>query len=669
MARLCLNMIVKNESARIERALATALPYIKAYVITDTGSTDDTVAVIKAFFAKAGIPGIVTHTTFTDWSQARNAALSAGRTNAPSWDCDYLLLMDADMELVVKDPAVFDSLNGPSYDMFQIVGSLEYLNRRLVNVNTTGMYVGVTHEYLNVDAVGNINQDVAYFNDRADGANRPNKSKRDIRLLRQGIKDEPANSRYFFYLAQSYKDDGNLHRAIQWYQRRVEAGGWPEEQWYAQFCLALCKLEQHKDSEFVIEMLKAYNMRPSRSESLYRLAHYYRNKGENGLATMYAETAMNTPTPTDALFVDKFQTVTGPQEEFAISGFYIDWKRKAAAAVNDQLTITAGPYELTRHTARANQYFYLRPLSDYCPSFVSIPLPDVSPHPDYTPMNPSITRDGPYMAAIIRHVNYRMDDEGRYIIKATDGTANDKNPIDTRNVLVHLDNDFAMRAKFEVLPPIDMPCKWPLVTGFEDMRLFRWMGMLWTSSTVRQLHEDGNCEQVLARIEKDTGLTVQLCDMRRMLREPRQTEKNWMPFVDRKDTLRFMWRVNEQVDVTGRTIRKFDTALSTDRLSGSSQVIPFGSGYLAVVHEAQTLPGSHKRYYYHRFVSYPKDMKSAYVSEPFYFNDKLIEFCAGLCYHPDGHRLVLSYGSQDKEARVCTVLASEVENLEWQLIK
>ena len=56
---LCLNMIVKNESRIIERQLATVTPILDAYCICDTGSTDDTVARIHAYFERVGIPGRV----------------------------------------------------------------------------------------------------------------------------------------------------------------------------------------------------------------------------------------------------------------------------------------------------------------------------------------------------------------------------------------------------------------------------------------------------------------------------------------------------------------------------------------------------------------------------------------------------------------------------------
>ena len=53
--RICLNMIVKNESAVIERCLASLRDHIDAWVIVDTGSTDDTMDKIRA--SLKGIPG------------------------------------------------------------------------------------------------------------------------------------------------------------------------------------------------------------------------------------------------------------------------------------------------------------------------------------------------------------------------------------------------------------------------------------------------------------------------------------------------------------------------------------------------------------------------------------------------------------------------------------
>ena len=50
---LCLNMIVRNEMANLERCLGAVADHIDCWVIGDTGSTDGTQDFIKSFFADA----------------------------------------------------------------------------------------------------------------------------------------------------------------------------------------------------------------------------------------------------------------------------------------------------------------------------------------------------------------------------------------------------------------------------------------------------------------------------------------------------------------------------------------------------------------------------------------------------------------------------------------
>ena len=48
--KICLNMIVKNESKVILRLFNSVYKFIDSYCICDTGSTDDTVSIITHFF-------------------------------------------------------------------------------------------------------------------------------------------------------------------------------------------------------------------------------------------------------------------------------------------------------------------------------------------------------------------------------------------------------------------------------------------------------------------------------------------------------------------------------------------------------------------------------------------------------------------------------------------
>ncbi len=655
MARLCLNSIVKNEAARIARMLDSVAPFVECYVILDTGSTDGTPELIEKIMAGHGIPGNVVRGEFKDFSQARNDALRSARAYAAD-KADYLLLVDADMELQVKDAACFDMLGGnaPAYDMYQFGGTLYYLNRRLVKVNDFTEYRGVTHEYLDAATGGCIPINAAFFIDHADGANRPDKFKRDIQLLRAGLKKEPNNARYFFYLAQSYRDARQFEKAILWYRRRIAASGWDEETWYSQYSLAHCMKELKDEAGFIREMLIAYNMRPSRVESLYDLAHHYRNKGENALATLFTHEGMTMRRTGDALFVNDYAYAVGCQEEFSIAGFYGP-RRDEAFAVTDRLSLLSTPYHNVRSLARANMFHYLVPLATRLKSFKLLPIA-FDPPDDWTPLNPSIVNHKGTLLSIIRTVNYKINEHGQYIIRATDGTANAENPINTRNYLVEFDAaTMHPVSQTELLPPGNMPCEFPLVVGFEDMRLFSWDDELWTSSTVRQIDRDGNCEQVLARVIHNGHLT----DIKRMLRQPRQTQKNWMPIIGTGRRV-FMYRLLHIVDDDGNDVQVLPTGQETQHISGGSQVIPFMGGYLCIVHEAHPLPGSGLRYYLHRFVWFERNFERCKIGKPFVFEDRAIEFCAGLAWHPDGKRLVISYGFKDAAARFATIEAHEL---------
>jgi glycosyltransferase involved in cell wall biosynthesis len=676
--RLCWNAIVKNEGERILRAAASVAPYITSWVIVDTGSTDDTKQKVQDFFQEKGIPGEFHDEPFEDWSQARNAALSWARRQRYAYPWDYLLLMDADMELVIKDDAQFQRMMcPPAMDMYQVAGPTHYQNRRLISSGATGLYRGVTHEYLDVPSAGLIGEDVAYFVDHTDGANRPEKFKRDIRLLKAGLKQEPNNERYFYYLAGSYRDAGDHRNAAKWFKRRVDAGGWDEERWSAQVNYAHALHALGDEGAFVRELLVAYSMRPSRAEPMYDLAHHYRNKDNMQPAALaFAEAVEHLPPSKDALFVNDFVYRAGIKEEISICSFYVPEKREKGFKVTDHLSLQPGPYWWSRELARSNIYHYVSPLLKFCPSFQWKDIGFNLTEPGWTPMNPSITAPlNANMICNVRFVNYRIDDRGAYLIRGTDGTVNRENPIRTRNFLVKIKGDLSVDLSVsppavELLPPGNLPCEFPLVVGFEDVRLFPHEDELWSSATVRQIHPDGNCEQVLSRL--------QLCitperhyrhmDVKRMLREPRETEKNWAPICG-LPTKNWMWRPGTVVNETGEFVYKHDTGLATGHISGGSQLIPFRKGWLSVVHEARPLPGeSYKRYYYHRFALYDQDFKLAKLSPPFVFHDRTIEFCAGMCWNPNVDyrtELVLSYGVKDECARVARIKDDEVERFLW----
>ena len=296
--KLCLNMIVKNESKIIRRLLQSAAPLIDYYCICDTVSTDKTKEIIETFFKEKNIPGKIIEEPFQDFGYNRTFTLNACK----DLPVDYLMFLDADM-ILWKNP----DLNADSFKrslsqhdyfyMYQGNDTFYYKNTRFVKNNAGFKYTGVTHEY--VDAPhgthsGQILKETLFIKDIGDGGSKANKFARDVQLLKKGIEKEPNNDRYHFYLGNSLKDCGEKKEAIEMYKRRIELGGWVEEVWHSWFNMGHCYKEMGDHTMSLHCWMEAYAAFPNRAESLYEIIQHYRVVGKCRLAQTFYETAKQT---------------------------------------------------------------------------------------------------------------------------------------------------------------------------------------------------------------------------------------------------------------------------------------------------------------------------------------------------------------------------------------
>jgi glycosyltransferase involved in cell wall biosynthesis len=300
-AKVCLNMIVRDEAAVIERCLASVKPFIDYWVIVDTGSLDDTPQRIET--ALAGIPGELHHRTWRNFGHNRTEALDLARGKA-----DYLLFIDSDEQLGAAPGSAWPQLVGAAYSLETRYAELSYDRVSLVSSALPWRWEGVLHEYL--DAGKPIDQPRIpgfWIQVTPDGARSkdPKKFEKDAATLLEALKGEPDNTRYVFYLAQSYRDAGQYALACQSYARRAAMGGWDEEAWYSLYqCACLAELLGEPRAQVVDAYLQAYEFRPGRRESLVALATYLRGLGQWNLAYMFARRASEIPLPPDRLFVD-----------------------------------------------------------------------------------------------------------------------------------------------------------------------------------------------------------------------------------------------------------------------------------------------------------------------------------------------------------------------------
>ena len=291
---ICLNMIVKNEAHIIADTLEHLLKYIwfDYWVISDTGSTDNTKEIIKDFFKAKGIPGELQEEPWRDFGYNRTKAFEGAYGKA-----DYAFVWDADDE-IYGDFKMPDILNADSYKfIFGNADGMRYSRPQLFNMKKRWCYKGVLHEYANcleesgpsIDVPGNY-----YFisGRRGDRSKDPNKYLKDALILEKAsekalAEGNPLYNRYIFYCAQSYNSCNNHEKAIEFYKKALTLPLWIQEKYIA--CMEIYDQYEllKKPEEGLRYLVDSYKHDPTRIECYYRLIKYYCIHGPVEVAYAY----------------------------------------------------------------------------------------------------------------------------------------------------------------------------------------------------------------------------------------------------------------------------------------------------------------------------------------------------------------------------------------------
>jgi len=334
--KICFTAIFKNESKNVYRCLNSIKDIIDYVSICDTGSTDNTIQLINDWGKENKIPTKVhfgEEQVFKDFGHNRTLSYTKAIQSFPQ--ADYLLLIDADMVVKIEPSFKNVKLNADSYLFEQVTPDIRYWNVRMISTKYKWECVGVTHEYWECKNKSSSHTKIKdiWINDIGDGGSKENKFKRDIKLLTDGINDPSVNEglkgRYKFYLANSYKDSNQPKEAIEWYEKRIEHGGWIEEIFYAYLNMGRAYSSLNDLPKATEAFMIAWEKRPTRAESLYELSKMYRLKGHNNIAMMYAERGYKIKYPVDDnLFIDHKVYNHLFLEEISIAGYYCDMESK-----------------------------------------------------------------------------------------------------------------------------------------------------------------------------------------------------------------------------------------------------------------------------------------------------------------------------------------------------
>ena len=326
--RICLSMIVKNETAVIERCLRSVRPYIHAWAIADTGSSDGTQELVRR--TMQGLPGELIERPWVDFSTNRNQALELARRYG-----DYALIIDADEVLEADSDFVWSTLDAPGYLLELVYGDTRYRRVALPRLDTYWVWRGVLHEALNSPHAAQVQflrgLRIRVFTDGARSRlSQQEKFSRDADVLRSALAKEPDNARYAFYLAQSLRDAGQTLDSIAAYQARVAMQGWAEEVYFSKLQVAVLKERVGATpAEIMQAYLEAYDFRPTRAEAPCEFARYCRLQNRYFVARDFARVAVAIKQPDDVLFLDRTVYDWRARDELAVALYYTNERKES----------------------------------------------------------------------------------------------------------------------------------------------------------------------------------------------------------------------------------------------------------------------------------------------------------------------------------------------------
>ena len=679
-AKICLNMIVKNESNIITRLFDSVIHVIDSYCICDTGSTDNTVELITSYFQEKKIPGKIFSEPFQDFGYNRSVAMKQceGIVNA-----DYLLLLDADMIFQIKPdyvPILKQKLfEHPVHYVFQGSDSFYYKNVRFAKNRSGLSYWGVTHEYVQVPpnaTYGFFERKDAFINDVGDGGSKQNKFIRDIDLLSKALEKTPNNDRYTFYLANSLRDSGQIEKAIETFKKRIELGGWIEEVWHSYLSIGRCYKTLNKMENAIYYWLEGYNFFPKRIENLYEIVEYYRKKGENNTAYEFyriADRVRREHFQEDCLFLEKSIYNYKLDYEISIIGYYCNPEKCDLAKISMQVLNHPTTEEWMYRNVLSNYKFYVTgivELSDYPPLIYETPNINDDMirknHTEFVSSTPSIVLHNNTMMFNIRYVNYYIDEQGGYV---------QKEKIETKNVLFSLPldewykkiNDSSINPTFyqegSTIQYNELYDN-SIYVGLEDMHLFSYQNkLLYTANRgitsnniVVESGEIDNFGKVV-----DSSIIVHID-------KKKNIEKNWVLFENGLENLQcvYQWHPLSIGDLylnNNNSIKfnEYDSPACFRHLRGSTSGVYVGNEIWFICHMVSY---EDRRYYYHILVVL--DSKTYNVlrySRLFTFEKQKVEYTLGFIYDKDKELFSIGYSIMDNKTKFITISKEKMEKL------
>ncbi len=339
-------LIAKNEKHNVGRCLDSIWEWVDEVCVVDTGSTDGTVAALRAYAKGRRQPGKLKIGRFKwqdDFAAARRAAdeLATG---------EWLLWLDFDdtvtgmatlrgfAEASTEEVTAFFARYRYAVDADGNAIS-ELWRERLVRNNGT-RWEGRLHEHklITSGAIVKVRPEDAEWVHHRDHAQRT--GDRNLRVLNKWLRDEPENPRVVQSIAMEYMGQEQHARAADMFARYLDMPGEPPDR-RAQATRHMCVmlLLQNRAPDARAAALKALDEHWLWADTHLTLAECAQTMGQPREAIVHARTAIGIGQPDTLLIINPLQYTAHPRALIGICLAQLGQVEDALAMVQEALQI------------------------------------------------------------------------------------------------------------------------------------------------------------------------------------------------------------------------------------------------------------------------------------------------------------------------------------------
>ena len=292
-------IMVKDAGDGFREILTANKPYIDKWTILDTGSTDNTVSIIREVFS--GLDGNLYEEPFINFRDSRNRLLELAGD-----DCAFNIMID---DTYVLNGNLREFLmvargddEADSFSLFITDPEIEYSSNRITKPERRLKYKYKIHEIIEKNENMCIPRSIAWINDVTSSymsTRTNNRKQRDIELLQEELDENPDDPRNLYYMGETYYCIKDWENAFNYYKLRSESDkeGFNEEVYDSLFKMALISERYFETSWDQVEIMymRCFEADKTVPTPLFMIGHHYLLNGDQRVAYDYFKQIMQLP--------------------------------------------------------------------------------------------------------------------------------------------------------------------------------------------------------------------------------------------------------------------------------------------------------------------------------------------------------------------------------------